>query len=81
MEDCGTENCRGAEEHEDSAAWVWGAVAAGVVLGAVGLVWLMQYRKPDRSMDRLLRRCYDRLEDIETSLATLIAPDMVEAEG
>jgi hypothetical protein len=76
--DCGTENCGEAEEH-DRHAWVWGAVAAGAVVGAVGIIWLMQYRKPDRSMDRLLRRCYDRLEDIETSLTTLLTPEPVES--
>jgi|WetSurMetagenome_2_1015567.scaffolds.fasta_scaffold224563_3 hypothetical protein len=59
-------------EDSDGSPWVWGAVAAGVVLGAVGVVWLLQYRKPDRSMDRLLRRCYDRLEDIEASVTSLL---------
>jgi len=72
---CGVENCIGTEEH-DHAAWVWGAVAAGVVVGAVGVIWLMQYRKPDRSMDRLLRRTAERLEDIEVALADLLSPEL-----
>jgi hypothetical protein len=72
------ENC-GQPEEQDHAAWVWGAVAAGVVLGAVGVLWLTQYRKPDRSMDRLLRRCYDRLEDIEASIAGLLSPQPTES--
>ncbi len=80
VDDNGTEISAGSETR-DNAVWVWSAVAAGVVLGAVGIVWLMQYRKPDRSMDRLLRRCYDRLEDIESSLATLTAPEAVESEA
>lgn len=71
---CGVENCTGTEE-QDHAAWVWGAVAAGVVVGAVAVIWLMQYRKPDRRTDRLLRRCQDRLEDLEASLATLLSPE------
>ena len=80
MEDGGTE-VGGGPETPDSAVWVWSAVAAGVVLGAVGIVWLMQYRKPDRSTERLLRRCYDRIEDIETSLAALIAPETADSEA
>lgn len=68
-------------ESGDSAVWVWTAVAAGVVLGAVGIIWLMQYRNPDRSLDRLLRRAYDRIEDIETSLASLIEPQSAESEA
>lgn len=78
MDNCGAENCRGAEP-QDHAAWVWGAVAAGVVLGAVGVIWLMQYRNPNRSVDRLLRRCYDRLEDIEASITSLLPPEPVES--
>ena len=75
MEDCcGVENCPETEE-QDHAAWVWGAVAAGVVVGAVGVIWLMQYRKPDRRMERLLRRAYDRIEDLEASLSTLLSPE------
>lgn len=70
---CGVESCFETEE-PDHAAWVWGAVAAGVVVGAVAVIWLMQYRKPDRSTDRLLRRCQERLEDIEASLSTLLQP-------
>ena len=71
---CGVENCTTSEEH-DQAAWVWGAVAAGVVLGAVGVIWLMQYRKPDRSMDRLLRRTAERLEDLEDAVVSLLSPE------
>jgi len=77
VENCGFANAEQTEE-QDHAAWVWGAVAAGVVLGAVGVLWLMQYRKPDRSMNRLLRRCYDRLEDIEASIANLLSPEPAE---
>ncbi len=72
MDDCGTENCPTLETPADHSAWVWGAVAAGVVVGAVAVIWLMQYRKPDHSVDRLLRRAYDRIEDIETSLTSLL---------
>lgn len=71
---CGVENCTGVEE-QDHAAWVGGAVAAGMVVGAVGVIWLMHYRKPDRRMERLLRRTADRLEDIEVALADLLSPE------
>jgi hypothetical protein len=71
---CGVENCPETEA-QDHAAWVWGAVAAGVVVGAVAVIWLMQYRKPDHRADRLLRRCQDRLEDLEASLSTLLSPE------
>ena len=72
MEDCGTENCPTPETSADHSTWIWGAVAAGVVVGAVAVIWLMQYRKPDHSVDRLLRHAYDRIEDIEASLSSLL---------
>jgi hypothetical protein len=58
-------------------AWLWTAMGLGAVAGAVAVVWLMQYRKPDRSAERLLRRCADRLDTIEESMADLLgeAPD------
>jgi hypothetical protein len=61
-------------DRQDRATWLWISVAAGAVAGAVVAIWLAQYRKPDRSMDRLLRRCSDRLDTIEESVATLISP-------
>lgn len=81
MEEGGTEIGEESDESRDNAVWIWSAVAAGVVLGAVGIIWLMQYRKPDRSMDRLLRRAYDRIEDIEASLATLMEPEPSASEA
>ncbi len=61
-------------DDQDHAAWLWMAVAAGAVAGAVAAIWLVRYRKPDRSMDRLLRRCSDRLDDIEASVTNLLEP-------
>ena len=78
---CGAENCGNPESHDDTDLWIWGAVAAGAILGAVGIIWLMQYRKPDRSMDRLLRRANDRIEDIETTLAALTESPAPEPEA
>jgi hypothetical protein len=60
-------------DQQDRATWLWMAVAAGAVAGALTAIWLAQYRKPDRSMDRLLRRCSDRLDTIEESVTALIS--------
>lgn len=62
---------RETEGHEHPA-WLWTAMALGAVAGAVTVVWLLQYRKPDRSTERLLRRCADRLDTIEESMADLL---------
>jgi hypothetical protein len=56
---------------EDHHAWLWVAAAAGLALGVAGVVWYMRYRDPVRSMDRLLRRCQDRITGIECSLTDL----------
>ncbi len=61
------------EERHDHAAWLWLAVGIGAVAGAAAMVWLMQYRKPDRSTERLLRRCADRLDTIEQSVSDLMS--------
>lgn len=59
------------EEEREQSPWLWLGVAAGVVLGAAAAVWLVRYRDPSRSMGRLLRRCHERIADIESSLAAL----------
>lgn len=61
------------QEHEAQAhpVWFWTALGVGAVAGAVTVVWMMQYRKPDRSMNRLLRRCEGRLDTIEESMSDL----------
>lgn len=58
-------------EKEDHYAWLWVAAAAGLALGAAGVVWYLRYRDPVHSLDRLLRRCQERVTGIETSLADL----------
>lgn len=58
--------------HEDDHhAWLWVAVAAGLALGVAGVVWYTRYRDPALSMERLLRRCQERITGIETSLSEL----------
>jgi hypothetical protein len=59
------------DEEEEQHAWLWVAAAAGLALGVAGMVWLLRYRDPVRSMDRLLRRCQDRINVIESSLSEL----------
>ena len=61
------------QEHEAQAhpVWFWTTLGVGAVAGAVTVVWMMQYRKPDRSMNRLLRRCEGRLDTIEESISDL----------
>ena len=61
------------QEHEEREhpAWLWTALAVGAVAGAVSVVWLMQYRKPDHRMNRLLLRCEDRLDTLEESMGDL----------
>lgn len=60
-------------ECEDEAhhAWLWVAAAAGLALGVAGVVWVMRYRDPAHSMDRLLHRVQDRINVIESSLSDL----------
>jgi hypothetical protein len=66
-----TEVEQAESESCEHAAWVWTAIGIGAAAGAIAVVWLMQYRKPDRSLDRLLRRCSDRLDEIETTVSGL----------
>jgi hypothetical protein len=53
--------------------YLWMAVAAGAALGTAALVWLVWYGDPARRMERLLRRCQERITDIEESLGQLEA--------
>lgn len=49
----------------------WMAVAAGAALGVFGALWVVHRRNPVERMNRLLRRCQDRIGNIESSLAEL----------
>jgi hypothetical protein len=62
-----------AEERkeEDHYAWLWVAAAAGLALGVAGVVWFLRYRDPVTRMNRLLRRCQERITGIEASLSEL----------
>jgi hypothetical protein len=44
------------------------AVVGGAALGALGLVYILRWRDPIRSADRLLRRCERRIEDLESTV-------------
>jgi hypothetical protein len=67
------EDCEwGCHDRDDEHhAWLWVATAAGLALGVAGVVWYLRYRDPGRSMERLLRRCQDRITGIESSLSDL----------
>lgn len=60
-------------EESEHRQYLWMAVAAGAALGTAALVWLVWYRDPARRMQRLLRRCQERITDIEESLDQLEA--------
>jgi len=66
-----TERCNCEHENEERNAWLWVAAAAGLALGVAGVVWWLRYRDPVRSVERLLRRCQERITDIESSLSDL----------
>jgi hypothetical protein len=55
-----------AVEADHDRAWL--VVAATAALGTFALICILRYRDPKRRMDRILRRCQERIEDIETSL-------------
>ena len=58
-------------EEEEGHAWIWLAAVGGAALAAVGLVYVLRARDPGYRMDRLLRRCEARIDDVETSLAQI----------
>lgn len=59
------------DQEEAAQTWTWLAAVAGAAVAAVGLVYLLRQRDPGHRMDRLLRRCEARIEDVETFLAQL----------
>jgi hypothetical protein len=59
------------EEVQARQLWVWVGIAAGVALGAAGVVYLFRQGDAAHRMDRLLRRCEDRIQNIQSSLADL----------
>ncbi len=59
------------EETQARQLWVWAGIAVGVALGAAGVVYLFRQGDAGHRMDRLLRRCEDRIKNIQSSLADL----------
>ncbi len=58
--------------------WALIAVIGSAALGAFGLVYLLRRRNPGRTVDRLLRRCEQRIEDLESAvigLESALSPD------
>lgn len=52
-------------------SWLWVAVAAGAALSTAAVIWLLWYGDPAHRMDRILRRCQDRIGDIEEALSEM----------
>jgi len=46
-------------------------VAAGAAVSTAAAVWLVWYGDPAQRMERILRRCQDRIGDIEEALSEL----------
>ena len=55
----------------ESSSWIWIAAAVGAAVGVIGVVSLLRRRNPVRRMNRILRRCEDRIHSLETSLAEI----------
>jgi hypothetical protein len=58
-------------ESEAFEVWTWLAVVAGAGLVALGVTYLVRRRNPVRSVDRLLRRCEQRIQSLESALTGL----------
>jgi|GEM_PF-1943858 len=56
----------------------WAGIAAGVAFGVAAVIYIVRQTDPPHRMDRILRRCESRIDNIESSLAdlesTLIQP-------
>lgn len=60
------------EDYSDKRQlWIWAGIAAGVALGVAGVIYLVSQNDAPRRLERLLRRCEDRIHGIENSLARL----------
>ncbi|UCC67719.1 MAG: hypothetical protein JSV79_11460 [Armatimonadota bacterium] len=58
-------------EEEAGRTWIWIAAVAGAAGAVAGVFYFLRYRDPGYRMDRLLRRCEARIDDVEGSLAKL----------
>ena len=58
-------------ESEAFEAWTLLAVVAGAALAALGAAYLLRRRNPIRSVDRLLRRCEERIQELESAVVGL----------
>ena len=51
--------------------WIWVGIAAGVALGVAGVAYFVHKTDAPHRMEKLLRRCEDRIHGIEDSIAGL----------
>lgn len=62
---------RSSDDRQGRHFVVWLGLAAGAALGALAVAYLIHQRNPAHRMDRILRRCEDRIHNIQSSLAEL----------
>ena len=59
------------ERSDERHLWMWVGIAAGVAVGAAAVVLVLRQVDAPHRMERLLRRCEDRIHNIEGSLSDL----------
>jgi hypothetical protein len=60
------------EESSDSREmWMWIGIAAGIAVGVTGVIYLMRHTDAPHRLEKLLKRCEDRIHNIESSLSGL----------
>lgn len=59
------------ERSDERHLWMWVGIAAGAAAGAVAVMLILRQVDPPHRVERLLRRCEDRIHNIEGSLSDL----------
>ena len=59
------------ERSDERHLCMWVGIAAGVAVGAAAVVLVLRQVDAPHRMERLLRRCEDRIHNIEGSLSDL----------
>jgi hypothetical protein len=59
------------ERSDERHLWMWVGIAAGLAAGAAGVMFVLRQVDAPHRVERLLRRCADRIHNIESSLSDL----------
>ncbi|MBN1459296.1 MAG: hypothetical protein JXA57_07155 [Armatimonadetes bacterium] len=59
------------ERTDERHLWMWVGLAAGAAAGAVAVMLVLRQVDAPHRVERLLRRCEDRIHNIEGSLSDL----------